>query len=197
MEGEFDGRRYRYNREVCSRPRPARTKLDLILLFAFVLAIRLPFLTQAIGGDDVYYLAAAYHGLVDPLHPNHIWYVFGGRDVTFQGYPHPPGNAWFLCGLLAMVGDVHEVVFHAAYVVFSLLAVFGMYALARRFAQRPLAATLLCGVVPPFVVNGSCWNPMFHCSLSGSPGRRLSCMGSIERTGGYWRRAAWAWQSPG
>ncbi len=137
------------------RPRPARTKLDLILLFAFVLAIRLPFLTQAIGGDDVYYLAAAYHGLVDPLHPNHIWYVFGGRDVTFQGYPHPPGNAWFLCGLLAMVGDVHEVVFHAAYVVFSLLAVFGMYALARRFAQRPLAATLLCGVVPPFVVNGN------------------------------------------
>jgi hypothetical protein len=127
----------------------------LALLAALVLLIRLPFLNQAVGGDDVYYLAAAYHGLIDPLHPNHTWYVFEGRDVTFQGYPHPPGNAWVLCGLLTVFGDVREIPFHAAYLAFSMLAVFAMYALARRFSCRPFWAAALFAVIPAFLVNGN------------------------------------------
>jgi hypothetical protein len=126
-----------------------------LLLLALLLPVRLPFLNQAVGGDDVYYLAAAYHGLIDPLHPNHTSYVFEGNDVTFQGYPHPPGNAWFLSGLLRLFGDVHEVPFNAAYLLFSLLAVAGMYALARRFSTAPFWATALFIVVPAFCVNGN------------------------------------------
>ena len=127
----------------------------MLLLLGLVLLVRLPFLNQAVGGDDVYYLAAAYHGLVDPLHPNHTTYVFEGNDVTFQGYPHPPGNAWVLSGLLRIFGDVYEVPFHAAYLLFSLLAVGGMYALARRFSCAPFWATALFVVVPAFCVNGN------------------------------------------
>ncbi len=127
----------------------------MLLVLALVLLVRLPFLHQAVGGDDVYYLAAAYHGLVDPLHPNHTWYVFEGRDVTFQGYPHPPGNAWFLNALLRIFGDVYEVPFHAAYLIFSLLAAGGMYALARRFSTTPFWATALFVVVPAFCINGN------------------------------------------
>ncbi len=127
----------------------------MLLLLALVLLVRLPFLHQAIGGDDVYYLASAYHGLIDPLHPNHTWYVFEGNDVTFQGYPHPPGNAWFLTGLLKILGDVYELPIHAAYIVFSLLAVLGMYALARRFSTAPFWAAALFVVVPAFCVNGN------------------------------------------
>ncbi len=129
--------------------------MHLIVLTALVLLIRLPFLNQAIGGDDVYYLAAAYHGLIDPLHPNHTWYVFEGRDVTFQGYPHPPGNAWFLTALLAIFKDVREIPFHAAYIAFSLIAVYSMYALARRFSGSPLWSTLLFAVIPAFFINGN------------------------------------------
>ena len=52
-------------------------------------------------------------------------------------------------------GDVKEVPFHAAYIVFSLIAVWAMWSLARRFSERPLWATLLFIAVPAFVVNGS------------------------------------------
>jgi 4-amino-4-deoxy-L-arabinose transferase-like glycosyltransferase len=120
-----------------------------------VLLIRLPFLNQAVQGDDPYYLAAAFHALIDPLHPNHTWYVFGGIPVNFQGYPHPPGNAWFLTGLLTIFGDVREIPFHAFYMLFSVAAVFAAYALARRFSGKPFWATLLFAVVPVFVVNGN------------------------------------------
>lgn len=138
-----------------SHPARSRTLFELSVLLGILLLVRLPFLYQAIGGDDVYYLAAAYHGLIDPLHPNHTTYVFEGRDVNFQGFPHPPGNAWFLCALVALFGDVREPVFHAAYLAFSVVAVVGMYALARRFSLFPFWATALFITVPAFFVNGN------------------------------------------
>lgn len=127
----------------------------LLLIFGVVLLLRLPFLTQAIQGDDPYYLLGAEHALIDPVHPSHARYIFQGEMVDMRGHPHPPLNAWFLAGLLAVFGDVYETVFHAAYMPFSLLAALGMYLVARRFSPRPLAATLLFVAVPAFVVNGT------------------------------------------
>ena len=66
-----------------------------------------------------------------------------------------PLNAWVLAGLIAVVGDVKEIPFHAAYTVFSLIAVWAMWSLARRFSPQPLWATLLFIAVPVFVVNGN------------------------------------------
>ena len=117
--------------------------------------MRLPFLNQAIQGDDVYYLAAAEHAQIDPLHPNHVRYVFLGDRVDMRGHPHPPLNAWALGALLAVFGDVREVPFHAAYIVFSLIAAAAMWSLARRFSPQPLWATLLFLATPAFVVNGN------------------------------------------
>jgi hypothetical protein len=129
------------------------TRLALVL--AAVLLIRLPFLNQAIQGDDVYYLAAAEHAQIDPLHPNHVQYVFLGDRVDLRGFPHPPFNAWFLALLLAVFGDIHEVPFHIAYIPFSLIAALAMWSLAKRFSPHPLWATLLFLAVPAFVVNGN------------------------------------------
>ena len=42
---------------------------SLLLLLGLVLLIRLPFLNQAIQGDDHIYLTEAQHALIDPLHP--------------------------------------------------------------------------------------------------------------------------------
>jgi hypothetical protein len=124
------------------------------LALGLVLLIRLPFLNQAIQGDDHIYLTEAQHALIDPLHPNDMKYVFMGDDVDLRGHSHPPGNAWPLAGLLLLFGDVKEVPFHAAYIVFSLIAVWAMWSLACRFSERPLWATLLFIAVPAFVVNG-------------------------------------------
>ena len=57
--------------------------------------------------------------------------------------------------LLAAVGDVREVPFHLAYILFSIIAALAMWSLARRFCERPFAATLLFLAVPAFVVNGN------------------------------------------
>jgi hypothetical protein len=129
--------------------------LKYAILIAALIVIRLPFLNQAVTGDDVYYLASAEHAQIEPLHPNHTQYVFQGRDVDFRGYPHPPLNAWALAGLLALFGDVKEVPFHAAYLCFSFLALTGMWRLARRFSPNPFWATALFIAVPAFVINGN------------------------------------------
>lgn len=131
------------------------TRAPLLLLLGLVLLLRLPFLNQAIQGDDHIYLAEAEHALIDPLHPNNARFVFLGIDVDLRGHSHPPGNAWPLAGLLLLFGDVKEVPFHAAYLVFSLIAVWSVWSIAQRFTEHPVWATLLFIAVPAFVVNGS------------------------------------------
>src|SRR2546430_1373532 len=98
----------------------------LLLALALVLAIRIPFLNQAIQGDDDIYLKEAAHALIEPLNPAHTKYVFVGDEVDLRGHSHPPGNAWPLAGLILLFGGVKEVPFHAAYIVFSLIAVAAM-----------------------------------------------------------------------
>jgi len=151
------------------------TRLALVL--AVVLLIRLPFLNQAIQGDDVYYLAQAEHAQIEPLHPNHLQFVSSGDRVDMRGFPHPPLNAWSLALLLAVMGDIHEVPFHAAYILFSLVAAAAMWSLAKRFSPHPLWATLLFVAVPPFVINGNslesdlpflaCWMAAVACFVAG------------------------------
>jgi hypothetical protein len=127
----------------------------LFVVLAAVLLLRFPFLNQAIQGDDHTYISEAEHALIDPWHPAHTTYVFQGVPVDLRGHPHPPLNAWVLAALLAVFGDVKEIPFHAAYIVFSMIAAAAMWSLAQRFAPRPLWATLLFLAVPAFVVNGN------------------------------------------
>ncbi|HEV8145936.1 MAG TPA: glycosyltransferase family 39 protein [Bryobacteraceae bacterium] len=118
-------------------------------------ALRLPFLNQAIQGDDLYYLYGAQHAQIDPLHPHNARFYFLGDRVDMRGNSHPPLNAWLLGALLAICGDVGEVPFHLAYALFSIAAALAMYSIARRFCERPVQATLLFLAVPAFVVNGN------------------------------------------
>jgi hypothetical protein len=127
----------------------------LLLIMGLVLLLRLPFLNQAVQGDDPVYLAEASHALVEPLHPDHVGYVFRGRTVDLRGLTHPPLDGWILAGLLTIFGGVKEMPFHAAYLVFSLIAAASMWSLARRFSANPLWATLLFLAVPTFVINGT------------------------------------------
>ena len=128
---------------------------QVLLVTALVLALRLPFLNQAIQGDDLYYLYGAEHAQIEPLHPNHTQYLFRGEMGDMRGHSHPPLNSWILGGLLAAMGDIKEVPFHLAYTLFSWIAAMAMLALARRFTEHPLLATALFCAVPAFVVNGN------------------------------------------
>ncbi len=128
---------------------------QLILVVLVILALRLPFLNQAFQGDDVLYLTEAAHAQIEPLHPKHTTYVFMGRDIDMRGQSHPPLNAWFLALLIAAGKGVWEIPFHAAYILFSLMAALSSLALARRFSPHPLLATLLFCAAPAFVINGT------------------------------------------
>ena len=128
---------------------------QIILVALVVLALRLPFLNQAFQGDDVLYLTEAAHAQIEPLHPKHTTYVFMGRDIDMRGQSHPPLNAWFLALLIAVGQGVSEIPFHAAYLLFSLIAAFSALALARRFSPYPMIATLLFCATPAFVINGT------------------------------------------
>jgi 4-amino-4-deoxy-L-arabinose transferase-like glycosyltransferase len=132
-----------------------RLRRQLILVALVVLALRLPFLNQALQGDDILYLTEAEHAQIEPLHPKHTEYVFMGRDIDMRGQSHPPLDAWFLALLLAVNKDVSEIVFHAAYILFSLIAALSALALARRFSPHPLIATLLFLATPAFIINGT------------------------------------------
>src|SRR5689334_13503593 len=130
-------------------------RVKLFLLLALTVLLRLPFLNTPIQGDDHIYLTEGAHALVDPLHPNNVKYVFIGDEVDLRGHPHPPGDAWVLAALLATFGDVKEVPFHAAYIVFSLIAAASVWSTARRFEGNPVWAVLLFLAVPAFQVNGN------------------------------------------
>jgi hypothetical protein len=134
-----------------ARPVVART----LAILALVFALRLPFLHQAIQGDDVIYLTEAEHAQIEPLHPMHAREMFRGQMLDMRGHSHPPLNGWILGGLIAVFGEVREVPFHLAYTVFSLIAAMAMWSLARRFSKQPFLATLLFCAVPAFVVNGN------------------------------------------
>jgi Dolichyl-phosphate-mannose-protein mannosyltransferase len=134
-----------------ARPVVART----LAILALVFALRLPFLHQAIQGDDVIYLTEAEHAQIEPLHPMHAREMFRGQMLDMRGHSHPPLDGWILGGLIALFGEVREVPFHLAYTVFSLVAAMSMWSLARRFSNKPLLATLLFCAVPAFVVNGN------------------------------------------
>ena len=116
----------------------------ILLILGIVLLIRLPFLNQAIQGDDPFITSSARstRSLIPPI-PATPRYIFQGEEVDMRGHPHPPLNAWVLAGLLAIFGDVYEVPFHAAYIVFSVIAAISMWYLAGRFSDWPLGATLL------------------------------------------------------
>ena len=72
--------------------------------------------------------------------------------ADFRIRPSTPGSSGCL---LALMGDIREAPFHAAYILFSVIAALAMWSLARRFSPHPLWATLLFLAVPAFVVNGN------------------------------------------
>ncbi len=129
--------------------------LELAALLAFAILIRLPFLNQAFQLDDASYLTGAEYVQKDPAHPWRASYVFLGERFDMSGHPHPPLNVWALGLVRAALGEVHEIPFHAAYVLWTLLAAAAAYSLARRFSARPTIAALLFLVTPAFVVHGN------------------------------------------
>jgi hypothetical protein len=130
-------------------------RAQILVIIAAVLLMRLPFIDQAVAGDDVTFLYGAEHALVEPLHPLNAKFAFNGEVVDMRGHTHGPVDPWILALLLVVFGSVREVPFHLFYILFSLIAAVSAWSIASRFTDRALEAVLLFLVVPPFVVSGN------------------------------------------
>jgi hypothetical protein len=131
----------------------SKSRRDLLLLIAVVLANTLPFVNRAIHLDENTYLAIAHNVF------RHFWFPqdfpglwFGIPVLNFSGHTHPVGVAWFLALLMKMFHGDQEWKLRLGFIVFPAAFAMATYFLARRFTQRPLLASLLTVVTPAVLV---------------------------------------------
>ena len=113
----------------------------------------LPFINQAFHIDDRIYLETADHILQEPLFPYDYPLFFEGvlaKDMA--SHSHLPLTSYYLALVKTLTGSEREWVYHLAFLMFPLIAVFSFYDMARRYVQHPLAATLLFMVAPANLV---------------------------------------------
>ena len=130
---------------ISSRPRLALAVLTCVL--------SLPFLDQAFHIDDRIYLEVAEQILRDPLHPYDYPVVFEGLvSPDAASHSHLPSTSYYLALVSLLAGPDREWAFHAAFLIFPVLAALSFYDLARRLLRHPLAAGALLAVSPGFLV---------------------------------------------
>lgn len=153
----------------------------LALILCLVLGFTLPFSAKAFHIRDVYLVEVAQNVLRDPVRPfagavglEDIDYrVFASRNEcpnTFEAMAHPPLVPYAMAAIAAATGGLRERSLHLGFLVFALVAAAAMYDLARRFAERPVEATLLLVSAPIFLLSaGSLMTdmPALALSLSG------------------------------
>ena len=136
---------------------------DLLIVTAFILLITLPFLNQPFHMDDPGFIEFARVRQDAPLEMQlHDYVFFGQRNETFLD-THPPLVSSYLAVLMYLSGGESEMLYHAAFLVFPLLAGISMYFLARKFTRHALLAALLLMGTPGVMV-------MSHTLMSDVPG---------------------------
>jgi hypothetical protein len=128
-------------------------KRPYLVLALLVVAVSLPFLNQAVHIDDRIYLEVAENILSRPLHPYDYRPIFEGFQAEdAASHSHLPLTSYYLALVRLLTGSEREWVFHLAFLIFPLLAAWGMYDLAARFVRHPLEAAILLVLSPVFLV---------------------------------------------
>jgi len=124
-----------------------------LLLALLVGGVCLPFVNQPFHIDDRIYLEVADNILDKPFYPYDYPAVYEGFEAPdAASHSHLPLTSYYLAAIKALTGTDHEWVFHLAFLIFPILAAWGMYDLAGRFVRFPLAAAALLVVSPVFLV---------------------------------------------
>lgn len=115
----------------------------------------LPFVAKAFHIDDTVYLAVAEQIQHRP------WDFFGFQmnwmrepQWVYDFNKNPPGISYYIAIVAALFGR-SEVTLHLSFLVPTFVAGVGVYRLAERFCDRPLAAALLGTLTPAFLVSNS------------------------------------------
>jgi len=124
-----------------------------LLLALLVSGVCLPFINQPFHIDDRIYLEVADNILEKPLYPYDYPAVYEGfKAPDAASHSHLPLTSYYLAAVKAVTGSEQEFVFHLAFLIFPILAAWGMYDLARHFVRFAFAAAALLILSPVFLV---------------------------------------------
>jgi 4-amino-4-deoxy-L-arabinose transferase-like glycosyltransferase len=126
-----------------------------VWLALVVLAVLIPFLNKAIHIDDTLFVRAAQQIQKNP------WDFYGFRMNWFgmtrpmiDNFDNPP----LACYYLALAGSVagwSEPVLHFAFILPAVMAVLGIFSLARRHCSQPAVAAAIALFTPVFLISAS------------------------------------------
>ncbi|MEY2492772.1 MAG: hypothetical protein QOH24_1723 [Verrucomicrobiota bacterium] len=131
-----------------------RVPPQIVLLLATFAAL-IPFLNKAFHIDDPLFLWMAAQIRRHPLDPygfNVNW--IGAPEPMWSAMQNPPLCSYFMAAVSAVVGE-SEIALHAAFIIWSMLAVLAVFVLARRFCQSPVIAALITLFTPVFLVSAT------------------------------------------
>jgi 4-amino-4-deoxy-L-arabinose transferase-like glycosyltransferase len=126
--------------------------LLFIILGIVAVLIHLPFLGKAFHIDDTLFYYTAKQILTSPLDPYsfHVNWT-GNTQKAYSFFSNPPGISYYIAFIIHVFG-ANEKVIHASYILFSLLSIFSMYFLAKRFTKFPFVSTLLLVFSPIYII---------------------------------------------
>src|SRR3974390_1236347 len=127
----------------------------LVWLLLLTAACLVPFAGKAFFIDDTLFLRAAQQIQKHPLD-------FYGFDINWFGYTtpmtvafdNPPFTSCFIA-LVALFLGWSEWALHLAFLLPAFAAVWGIYALAKNYCERPFTAALLAMLTPVFLISAT------------------------------------------
>ena len=138
-------------------PRPKSWFLEhpFIVIGALLVVCLRPFLNQAIQTDDTLFVLTAEW---IQKHPTDFfgfkvnWWL--SAIPMWVANQNPPLMSYFLAGVASVFGW-NEIVLHLGCLAVAFAAATGIYALARRWCDRPLLATVASILTPAFLVSST------------------------------------------
>jgi 4-amino-4-deoxy-L-arabinose transferase-like glycosyltransferase len=126
-----------------------------VWLVLLTLACLAPFLHKAFHIDDTLFLRAAQQ---IQQHPADFYGFrmnwFGSILPMIDNFDNPPLACYYLALAAAVVGW-SEVGLHLAFILPAVMAVLGVFSLARRYCSRPTLAAVVTLTTPVFLISAS------------------------------------------
>ncbi|MFA6000835.1 MAG: glycosyltransferase family 39 protein [Thermoleophilia bacterium] len=122
--------------------------LSICAIFAFVLAITIPFAGQALHIDDAIFWDFARTNLESPLQQHMDDYRLMGEQIGQWRDTHPPLDQMYMSLVMRITGSESESPLHLSFIVFPLIAGVSMFFLSRRFTRNAMLSTLLLLATP-------------------------------------------------
>ncbi len=119
----------------------------------FLAAVFLPFMGKAFHNDEPFFLAAAQHVLVDPLHPLAFSFTWYGRLLPAAQINTTPPALFYLLAAAVRLSGQSEFATRLTLFPLDLAAALGLYLLASRFLKSPLLPTLIAIATPAYLIN--------------------------------------------